>query len=92
MPSGEAAEVHGLPPFMPPYDLSGSGIVIVGLIGDAEVRRPAAPSSFRPVSVFGRCLIVLVASLSGWGDERSDEYLTAIHAPPDNTPNEPKYF
>ena len=35
---------------------------------------------------------LLVTTLQSWGDERSDEYLTAVHAPPDNTPNEPKYF
>lgn len=37
-------------------------------------------------------ILLLVDSLSGWSDERSDEYLTAVHAPPENTPTKPKYF
>jgi hypothetical protein len=49
-------------------------------------------SALNTISALAAGLVVMVTSLSGWGDERSDEYLTAIHAPPDNTPNEPKYY
>jgi hypothetical protein len=35
---------------------------------------------------------LLVTTLQSWGDERPDDYQAAVHAPPDNRPNEPKYF
>jgi hypothetical protein len=49
-------------------------------------------ADFTAIGALAVGIVVLVTSFSGWGDERSDEYLTAIHAPPDNTPNEPKYY
>jgi hypothetical protein len=49
-------------------------------------------SDFTAIGALAVGIVVLVTSLSGWGDEHSDEYLTAVHAPPDNVPNEPKYF
>jgi hypothetical protein len=49
-------------------------------------------SDFRALGALFLGVVVLLTSLSDWGDERADEYLACADVPPDSTPIEPKYF
>jgi hypothetical protein len=69
--------------------VAGTGLLGYGLYRWAN---HGGLSDFTAIGTLVVGMIVLVSSLSGWGDERADESLTVVHAPPDNTPNEPKYF